>query len=517
MKRFIAIILTAVMLISFAACGKDDGNNSSQQNSGYNGIYFEGDSAKKNGTTLGTPQVKLNPEEVYTKITYTPEMFYGSYRLKGGDEAEDKFGAESKYFTCNLGDGEMELTVLPRSIKAGKNNLGHKISYIEGYNWMNVGFMTRDKNGKTYITSVFCAYSIEGNKLILNPVDDFNVSDKTNKITYSFSDLTWEYTFKFSGRNLTLSNENGSVTLNGALDSYGEYDYFQCSQYLTPGSASPNGIDAFFFRYDEEDRKNTPKLTVEMADRTMSYASVGTLEENGLFTFTLVLEESVQTYQYVYFYCQMDGIVLTDGKNNYYFNSEYFDRMKTNAKKYLTEDLTGALDSLSEAQLEELIETQTNLMDDLAKAFNDAGIKVTVDENSGELAMDTSVLFGGDSAVLTAQGKAFLNKFVSVYTSIVFSEKYENFVSKTMVEGHTAPVTGATYESSLPLSKERADNVKNYCISAETGVDISKLASSLEAVGYSNSKPIKDAGGNVDMAASRRVSFRFIINIDAVK
>ncbi|MBQ8783073.1 MAG: OmpA family protein [Clostridia bacterium] len=514
MKKIIAIIMSVFMLATLAACGDDEGY---KKDSDFNDFYFEGENAKESGTVLGTPQKSLNPEEIYSNMTYTPEMFYGYYRLKGGEEAEDKFGAESEYFTCNLGDGEMELTVLPRSIKAGKNNLGHKISYIEEYNWMNVGFMTRDENGKTYITSVFCAYSIEGNKLILKPIDDFDVSDKTNKITYSFSDLIWEYTFKFSGRNLTLSNENGSVTLNGALDAYAEYDCLQCSQYLTPGSASPNGIDAFFFSYDEENQKYTPKLTIEMTDGVMSYASVGTIEENGLFTFTLVLEESVQTYQYVYFLCNSDGLVLTDGENNYYFNSDYFDRMKTNAKKYLTEDLTGELDSLSETQLEELIETQTNLMDDLAKAFNDAGIKVTVDENSGELAMDTSVLFGGDSAVLTAEGKSFLNKFVSVYTSIVFSEKYENFVAKTMVEGHTAPVSGATYESSLPLSVERADNVKKYCVSAETGVDTTKLASALEAVGYSNSKPIKDADGNVDMAASRRVSFRFIINIDAVK
>ena len=107
-----------------------------------------------------------------------------------------------------------------------------------------------------------------------------------------------------------------------------------------------------------------------------------------------------------------------------------------------------------------------------------------------------------------------MNKFVDAYTSIIFSEKYEGFVSKTVVEGHTAPVSGSTYESGLPLSEERAENVKNYCVSAETGIDTSKLAANLEAVGYSNSRPVIDADGNIDRAASRRVSFRFIINLD---
>lgn len=178
-------------------------------------------------------------------------------------------------------------------------------------------------------------------------------------------------------------------------------------------------------------------------------------------------------------------------------------------KEYIEEDV-----ELEEDKVEEIVEKKDNLLNDLIEAFKAAGIKVNVDETTGELALDSSVLFGGDSAVLTAEGKTFLNKFVNVYTSIVFSDKYEGFVSKTLIEGHTAPVSGSTYESGLPLSEQRANNVKNYCVSSETGVDTSKLAANLEATGLSNSKPVYDNSGKVDMAASRRVSFRFIINLE---
>jgi outer membrane protein OmpA-like peptidoglycan-associated protein len=51
-------------------------------------------------------------------------------------------------------------------------------------------------------------------------------------------------------------------------------------------------------------------------------------------------------------------------------------------------------------------------------------------------------------------------------------------------------------------------------LSAETGVDVSKISTSLENVGYSNSKPVYNANGKVDLAASRRVSFRFIVNVE---
>lgn len=83
-----------------------------------------------------------------------------------------------------------------------------------------------------------------------------------------------------------------------------------------------------------------------------------------------------------------------------------------------------------------------------------------------------------------------------------------------MIEGHIAPVGNTTYEGGLPLSEERADNVKKYCLSAETDVDISKLADALETKGYSQSKPIYDKDGNVDYDASRRVSFKFIVNVE---
>lgn len=169
---------------------------------------------------------------------------------------------------------------------------------------------------------------------------------------------------------------------------------------------------------------------------------------------------------------------------------------------------------VSSAQLEEVSAKKANLFNDLIAAFKAEGINVTVNTENGEISMDSSVLFGGDSSELTAEGKAFLNKFIKAYASVVYSEKYNGFISKTMVEGHTAPVEGSTYASGLQLSQERAENVKKYCLSSETNVNISKFADTLEAVGYSNSQPIYDSNGNVDMEASRRVSFRFLVNIE---
>lgn len=502
-KKITAMLLVFIMVFSFAACGKN--NNKTE-----NGFIFKGTGSTVETVELGTPDKTLDPASIYAKLNYTAEMFFGVYALLGGDAAEEKFGNETKYVKTTVEGEERELTAVPMGIEAGKNTLSHMVSNIKEYDWMRVYFM-RKTDTSSVLDYYLCAYTVEGNKLVLKPLDKFNVDDENGKIEYAFSDVVWEYTFAFSGRHLTLSSGDASVTLMGGLDPYAEKDYFNVECYLSKGEAV-DGIDHINFRYSPDDDQS--RMFFEGVDGEDVYDGIALLEENGLFTFTVPWEAGTKTYQYVCFYCGYDGAVFTDGENTYYYNHSYRDRNRNMISEYVTDDQTGELDSLTDSQLEALVEKKENLMDDLVKAFADEGITVSVDSKTGELAVDSSVLFGGDSAVLTSQGKEFLNKFVKVYTAIVFSEKYDGFVSKTLVEGHTAPVAGSTYESGLPLSQQRADNVKNYCVSAETGVDTAKLAAALEAVGYSNSKPIYDKNGNVNMAASRRVSFRFLVSIE---
>lgn len=532
MKRTAKILLSVLMILSMAAsmtaCGRGNegltpgstdaasneggGKNNSEgaNTASTEGLVFE--NSAEEPVALGTPDTKLDPEAVYRQLTYTPEMFYGDYRLLGGEDAQEKFGEESSYKDYIDEGKECEISVLPFRIQAGKETMSHSVNFIEEHNWMELYFMKRTNGGQGRLWTVICAYTVEGNQLKLTPIDSFNVDKENNKITYKLSDTVWEYTFVFQGRTLTLTSGENSVTLTTGLNAYGKIDYFCVEHYLSENSEPAPEVDYIAFRYDAEDKKS--RLYFENAEGVLSRNSTASLQENGLFTYTLALEDRTATYQYVYFYGGEDGLILTDGAHTYYYNDTYFDRYTNNINHYITEDQAAKLNDLSEAKLKEIAEKKDNLMGDLAAAFTDAGIQVTVDEKNGELKMDSSVLFEGDSAVLTSEGKSLLNKFVSAYTSIVFSEKYKDFVEKTMVEGHTAPVPGDTYEDGLPLSEERANNVKDYCLSSEVDVDTSALAAALEAVGYSNSKPVTDADGNVDMDASRRVSFRFIIRLD---
>ena len=174
------------------------------------------------------------------------------------------------------------------------------------------------------------------------------------------------------------------------------------------------------------------------------------------------------------------------------------------------------VNSIPQSKLEQAAKTQESLLAKLTAAFQAEGIQATVNESSGEVSLDSAVLFGGDSAALSSDGKAFLNKFIKAYSSVMTDPEFSGFVAGIMVEGHTAPVPGDTYEDDLPLSEQRAEAVRNYCLSDDAGLSaesVRVMSSLLAAQGLSNSYPVKDSNGNVDMAASRRVAFRFLVNL----
>lgn len=518
MKKLLALILSILMLLSFVACGggkdSDKDGDGGSKNQSADGIVIK----NKDSVALGNAEAKPDPTAVYANLEYNEKMFYGSYRISGGDTAEEKYASEQDYIDIELDGETVTITAIPYRFEAGKNNLSHMIYNVREYDWMRAYFKKKTESG-VYLYDVLCAYTVENGKLTLKPLYDFLIDSENNKITYEFASTELTYDFSFTGSALTLSANGKSVTMANNLSPSSDDVYYSVENYLAPDSKSLDGLDYIDLYYDEADNQY---MRFYVKHKSLEYAkydetAIAEITEDGLLTFTAPWESGTKTYSYVYFYCREDGIILTDGTNTYYYTDSHWDRSANTIGNFITEDQTGKLDSMSESQLEAIVEKKENLMDDLANAFEDAGIKVSVDQLSGELAMDSSILFGGDSAELSADGKAFLNKFIKAYTEIVFSDKYNDFVERTVVEGHTAPLAGSTYESGLPLSEQRADTVKAYCLSADTGIDAgytSALNTSLEAKGYSNSKPITDENGNVDKEASRRVSFRFIINLD---
>ena len=194
-----------------------------------------------------------------------------------------------------------------------------------------------------------------------------------------------------------------------------------------------------------------------------------------------------------------------------------FPEFKASVSENLSEQDVEKLEALPQEKVLDIAETRTSLTESLDAQLEELDIGTPVDPETGEVMLNAAVLFGGDSAELSDQGKEFLKLFVWSYAGVVTDPAFDGFLSAVVVEGHTAPLTDSTYESGLPLSTQRAQVVMDYCLSDEVGLPQAErdaLQALIRAEGMSNSRPVTDAAGNVDLDASRRVTFRFLINLD---
>ncbi|MBQ7096896.1 MAG: OmpA family protein, partial [Clostridia bacterium] len=150
----------------------------------------------------------------------------------------------------------------------------------------------------------------------------------------------------------------------------------------------------------------------------------------------------------------------------------------------LSEEELAKASHLSAEQKKIILEKKKNLLKKLALGFKTSRLDIEIDDKSGEVIMDSSILFGNDETEVSESGKAFLRKFSRAYASVICDEEYKGFISKIVVEGHTD--TNGSYDYNMQLSQKRAENVKAVCLADDVGHNArikNILDSKLHAVG----------------------------------
>ncbi|MBQ9444681.1 MAG: OmpA family protein [Lachnospiraceae bacterium] len=174
-------------------------------------------------------------------------------------------------------------------------------------------------------------------------------------------------------------------------------------------------------------------------------------------------------------------------------------------------DKLEAIMSEQQQKLDDIIGVRADLVEDLSNEFNNSDLKVSVDETTGAITFDASILFDYNKSVLKPSGKEFLADFLPRYADVLLSQKYKDNISEILIEGHTD--TEGNYMSNLELSQKRALAVAEYCLSDNSKIlsdkQLEEMRSLISATGRSYSNPIYDENGKIDMAASRRVEFLF--------
>jgi hypothetical protein len=162
-------------------------------------------------------------------------------------------------------------------------------------------------------------------------------------------------------------------------------------------------------------------------------------------------------------------------------------------------------------ELDRIAGIRSDLVMALRDEFTDSSLNIKIDEKTGAITFDAGILFDVADHELTEEGKAFLKEFLPKYCNVLLDDKYNDYVSEIIIEGHTD--TNGSYIYNLELSQQRAFSVAKYCLAEGNGIISSEemeiLRTLLTANGKSYSNPVYKEDGSVDLDASRRVEILF--------
>lgn len=181
-------------------------------------------------------------------------------------------------------------------------------------------------------------------------------------------------------------------------------------------------------------------------------------------------------------------------------------KTKLEAQEKALSETTEKLDELNK-----LVGVKADIIKALSEEFENSDLTVQVDENTGSITFDSSILFASNKDTLSKEGETFLQEFIPRYIEVLLSPAFKEYISEIIIEGHTDTEGGYIYN--LDLSQRRAYRVSKYCLDEKSSVlsmdDIETLRKLVTANGRSYSDPVYAENGTVNMDASRRVVFKF--------
>ncbi len=162
-------------------------------------------------------------------------------------------------------------------------------------------------------------------------------------------------------------------------------------------------------------------------------------------------------------------------------------------------------------ELEDVIGVKRDIVAALSEEFSGSELNISLDEQTGAITLDSSVLFDLNSDVLAGEGRKALEDFLPMYFSVVLSEDYLPYISEIIIEGHTD--TAGSYMFNLGLSQQRAQAVASFCLSEQDSLfdadTLATIRSLVTVSGKSWSDPIYNDDGTVNADLSRRVEIKF--------
>lgn len=106
-------------------------------------------------------------------------------------------------------------------------------------------------------------------------------------------------------------------------------------------------------------------------------------------------------------------------------------------------------------QIDALIGIRPRIITALSSALSSANLSATVDNSTGDIVLDSSVLFDTGKSEIRAEGKALLDRFVPVYLNVLLRDEYSAYLGEIIIEGYTDS-TGRLLQQPETLARARA-------------------------------------------------------------
>lgn len=162
-----------------------------------------------------------------------------------------------------------------------------------------------------------------------------------------------------------------------------------------------------------------------------------------------------------------------------------------------------------QGEIDRIIGIKQEIIEALNEEFSKQDITIDIDQQTGAIVFDSSILYDRSAYRLKNDGRKFLDKFLPIYIGVLFGDDFREDIAEIIIEGHTDTESGYMYN--LGLSQQRALSVVEYILSDSSlsGKQKEQLRAIITANGRSFSNPVYNKKGKVDAAKSRRVEVKF--------
>lgn len=559
MKKKLAAGLIGIMVLSLlgGCAGKSDGNTN-----GNTGGTTAADKALKHieGQVMNPP--KRGPVTQYIMYngqkaelvgdSIAEDCFFGDYYAEDMDYISLPLEAPvRKQFDYTLTNGDLKLSELPVEIKFGRGYYYQTpSSHVESFdivtadsvdNKYKMSWLQEEYDSDSaeilyknyfiakhiytaelcfvdeesdfvggYMKDVLCMYEIDGDTI------NFQGIEPREDNGYDLLDFKYSCQYSFDNIDLVFSKDGKEIRLN---PDYGwklkNTDHTNFTVTAAPTSLDNSYSDVAFIKNIKTEAGEI-RNEVVLSDLKKAVDPEIDFGMDGKFKISWKQVKYTDEYYKTEIYDEPgeisasyigrgghDGLVIIDGGKAYayslYAPEEDYKAMVTagvvtdKESKDLSEEEASAIVSKQKAAAERINDSISS---------ND---NISFSRLTGEVVMNSGLLFGYDKDELEDSGKKTLDDFLKSYISVIKELKDEGLINGVKIFGYTD--SNGTYEYNKTLSEKRAENVAKYI--SENYPDVKDI---FEYEGRASDNLVYNPDGTVDDEASRRVTFDLVIS-----